>query len=98
MQEPKHLITYLFCLGTLFVSFYASAVNAACSPGIPCTGYDAYSNPFASNNPAWNGLKTGVPVPNGLNLTGATVTACDGNFMNQIFSRAYMEASREVLD
>ncbi|PCK00229.1 MAG: hypothetical protein COA45_00130 [Zetaproteobacteria bacterium] len=63
----------------------SNSALAACSAGIPCTDYDIYTNTNAGTNNALNGLKDG------------TSGACDGNFMNQIYSRAFMEASREVL-
>ena len=69
---------------------------AACSPGIPCTEYDIYTDTTAGTDAALNGPKTGIPAPYD-NVTGATTSACDGNFMNQIYSNAYMQASREVL-
>lgn len=75
--------------GTL--TLYSSQSFAACSPGIPCTSYDIYSNPTSGTDATFNGPK----------VDDATAphddTACDGNFMNQIYARAYMEASREVI-
>lgn len=61
------------------------SAHAACSAGIPCTDYDIYTTPTAGTDNALNGLKDG------------TSGTCDGNFMNQIYSRAFMEASREVI-
>ncbi len=69
---------------------FSASANAACSPGIPCTDYDIYSNTNAGTDAALNGPKTGIASP-------FTETACDGNFMNQIYSRAFLEASREVI-
>ncbi len=69
---------------------------AACSPGIPCTGYNIYDNNSASVDAAYSGSKTGAPAPY-TNTTGATTSACDGNFMNQIYARAFLEGSREVI-
>lgn len=65
--------------------FVANNAQAACSAGIPCTDYDIYTNTDAATNNSLNGLKDGND------------DACDGNFMNQIYSRAFMEASREVI-
>lgn len=67
-----------------------SNVFAACSPGIPCTEYDIYSNPTSGTDADLNGPKTEqyAPYEDG---------ACDGNFMNQIYSQAWMESSREIL-
>lgn len=78
----------------LFINIPAFA--GACSPGIPCTGYDIYTDTTAGTDPALNGPKTGTPAPH-TNVTGNTSSACDGNFMNQIYSQAFMEASREVI-
>lgn len=79
-----------FLVLLVFFLVTADQAYAACSPGIPCTGYDIYSTPTAGTDAALNGLKTGAPSP-------FDDTACDGNFMNQIQARAYMEASREVI-
>ncbi len=80
----------------LSVSLGSNAVLAACSPGIPCTGYDIYTNPNSGTDATFSGAKTGVPSPHA-NVTGTTTSACDGNFMNQIYSRAFLEGSREVI-
>jgi len=64
-----------------------------CSPGIPCTGYDISTDTTSNVDPDRNGLKTGQPATAGQHTGGA----CDGDFMNQILTRAYMEASREVI-
>lgn len=74
----------------IFCPSYALAGAAACSPGIPCTTYDLTSVPDAGVNPSYNGPKTGQASP-------YTSGACDGNFMNQITSRAFMQASRETV-
>ncbi|GEM_PF-1967740 len=98
------VVTVLF----LSISLGSGIALANCSPGVPCpslglcttnctgTGYDIYDNNSAGISAAFNGPKTGTPAPH-TNKTGATTSACDGNFMNQIYSRAYMEASREVI-
>lgn len=63
---------------------------AACSPGIPCTDYDLYSNSDASISSTLNGPKSGaVPLYD--------ESSCDGGFMNQIYSKAYMQANRQVI-
>lgn len=64
-----------------------------CSPGIPCTGYDINTDTTSNTDPPLNGPKTGLPVTAGAHTGGA----CDGDFMNQIISRAYLEASRDVI-
>lgn len=81
-------ISALTVLSFLMLSNYAFA---ACSPGIPCTSYDIYSQPDAGTDAAFNGPRvddSSAPY---------SETACDGNFMNQIYARAYLEASREVI-
>jgi len=77
-------ITYSAFAAVLLPSQMANA--GSCSPGIPCTGYDIYNQPNANTSSAYNGNKDG---------TGTT--ACDGNFMNQIYARAFLEAQREVM-
>ncbi len=64
---------------------------AACSPGIPCTDYNIYTNTTSGTDAALNGPKTGQSA------TQYDQGACDGNFMNQIYSRAFLEASRDVI-
>jgi len=86
------IVTIIF----LGISLGGRAVMAACSPGIPCTGYDIYTNTDSGTNASFSGAKTGTPAPHA-NVTGATTSACDGNFMNQIYSRAFLEGSREVI-
>lgn len=68
-----------------FIVLGSGSAHAACSAGIPCTDYNIYTNTNAGTSNALNGLKDG------------NSGACDGNFMNQIYSRAFMEASREVI-
>ncbi len=92
--KKNYIATVFFFLSILFGS--SLAAFAACSPGIPCTNYDIYSNPTAGTDPAFSGPKTGAASPY-TNVSGATTSACDGNFMNQIYSRAFMEANREVI-
>lgn len=70
-----------------------TALAGTCSPGIPCTGYDIYNDTTSATSPTINGPKSGQGVTAGQHENGA----CDANFMNQIYSRAYMEASREVI-
>ncbi len=85
----NHYIQQIFLVAA-FVMFAAGNSFAACSPGIPCTDYDIYTNTNAGESAALNGLKTGQPSPYD---TGA----CDGNFMNQIYSKAFLEGSRDVI-
>ncbi len=66
-----------------------------CSPGIPCTGYDIYNQPSSGTSGNYNGSKSGGTWLSPSNAY--TTTACDGNFMNQIYARAFMEAQREVM-
>lgn len=72
-----------------------------CIPGIPCTGYDIDDEDGNSNSSGssaeYNGPKSGDPVDTSAPGDPHEVTACDGNFMNQIFAKAYMNASREVI-
>ena len=69
----------------------ANLAHAACSPGIPCADYDLYTQWNAGTTASLNGPKTGLPVADYDERT------CDGNFMNQIYSKAYMEGSRQIL-
>lgn len=70
-----------------------------CSPGIPCTGYNINTDTTANTDQNINGPKSG----NAGWTAGSPPTytheqsACDGNFMNQIYARAFMEAQREVM-
>lgn len=78
--------------GVVCVLFAAAPAyaGAACTPGLPCTDYDVNTDTTAGTDAALNGPKTGRAAPH----TGGM---CDGNFMNQIYAKAYMEASREVI-
>lgn len=64
--------------------------RAACTPGVPCVDYTVTSEPDAARDASLNALKSSVASP-------YEETACDANFMNQIYSKAFMEASREVI-
>lgn len=75
------------------ICFLPKAGFAACSPGIPCTGYDLNAPPTGTDyatDPNYNGPKTGEKSPY---ATGS----CDGNFMDQIYGKAYLEASRDMI-
>ena len=87
----------LFFTGALALglSIGTSPASAACSPGIPCTDYDLYNDPFAGIQTALNGLKSGERTITA-NLVDSDGT-CDGNLMNQMYSKAFMEASRQVI-
>ncbi|MGH1404872.1 MAG: hypothetical protein ACRBDL_11590 [Alphaproteobacteria bacterium] len=78
-----------------------AACSFACSPGIPCTGYEIDNPADSGTDPEYNGRKTGVPLNDPSDPSDSTTLhdtgSCDGNFMNQIYARAYMHASREVI-
>ena len=95
LKKLENKVIYLFSCITVVVLFSLSA-HAACSPGIPCTDYDIYNDLTSGTDAALNGPKTGTAAPH-TNTTGSTTSACDGNFMNQIHSQAFMNASREVI-
>ncbi|MCB1784214.1 MAG: hypothetical protein KDI13_09485 [Alphaproteobacteria bacterium] len=69
---------------------FSSMAMAACSPGIPCTDYNVTTTPTSGTDAGLNGLKTGLAAP----YTGGL---CDGNVMNQMMSRAFLEANSENL-
>ncbi len=86
------LCNVMFFAGALALGLllgYKSA-SAACSPGIPCTDYDLYTDWNAGHDPALNALKSGK-------TSNFSESTCDGNFMNQIYSKAYMEGQRQVI-
>ena len=98
MLKRSSFIVVLLCnvmlfTGALALSIFLGAklAHSACSPGIPCTDYDLYSAPFAGQTVGLNGPKTGK---DSLDYSERT---CDGNFMNQIYSKAYMEGRRQVI-
>lgn len=92
----KEVTTLRFILGGALACLLSSVIQTApvhagsCSPGIPCTTYTLSAQPDAGTNASYNGPKTGQPAP----YTGGS---CDGNFMNQIISQAYLGASREKI-
>lgn len=90
MQSTRFFLTYFFiALFGVFITTPSNTFAGACSPGIPCTSYNIYDNNDAGRDVNFNALKTGVAAP--------YENACDGNFMNRIHSRAFMEANREVI-
>tara|TARA_B100001989_G_C24547413_1_gene471900 strand:+ start:2473 stop:3822 length:1350 start_codon:yes stop_codon:yes gene_type:complete len=95
MSTKKRIKKFILLAGlSASMTFPApSPVMAACSPGIPCTGYTITANPTSNTDPSLNGPKTGQPVVSGAHAGGA----CDGDFMNQIHARAFMEANRDVI-
>lgn len=80
------LVTSVIYLGVPAKSAYAGT----CSPGIPCTDYSLSADPNAGTTATLNGPKTGKTSP-------YTERSCDGNFMNQIVSNAFLGASRDVI-
>lgn len=83
-------LAFLAGLVVVFSCSHTAYAAATCTPGIICTGYDVNTDTTTGTDPAANGPKTGLAAPH----TGGM---CDGNFMNQIYAKAYMEASREVI-
>ncbi len=80
---------------TMLAVFVSSAAHismaqdqdAGCLPGIPCVVDKTENDPAAPDN-----------GPNaGPNADKNTSGACDADFMNQIYSRAYIEAEREIV-
>ncbi len=78
LKITRHTLYSLFLAIFFMANSAPHAQAASCSPGIPCTGYNVYTN--ANDNNAKTGSGT-----------------CDANFMNQIYSRAFMEANREII-
>lgn len=77
--------------GAMYLSIpIKTAYAGSCSPGIPCTDYTLTANPTAGTTTTLNGPKTGKTSP-------YTERSCDGNFMNQIVSNAFLGASRDVI-
>ena len=95
LNRLENKFTFLFSCMAIVVLFSFNA-HAACSPGIPCTDYNIYTDTTSGTDAALNGPKTGTSAPHA-NVTGTTTSACDGDFMNQIYSHAFMGASREVI-
>lgn len=91
LVRSKHILHFA-CLAfyALALSGVAVAAPAPCSPGIPCTTYTVDTQTDAGTNPSYNGPKTGEPAPH-------TTGSCDGNFMNQIYAKAFLQASRQVI-
>ena len=95
LENKKTLLKLPILLALCFA--FPGNVYAACTPGIPCTDYDINSDTTAGTDAGLNGPKTGLDAP----YTGLTDPQndgqCDGNFMNQMYAKAYLEASREVI-
>jgi hypothetical protein len=84
------------------VCLIASAPNAAyagCAPGVPCITNATPNDPVDTNDGPNNGGPNRNKVSTG-NCSGATPgagCACDADLMNQIYSRAYLEAQRDTI-
>lgn len=68
-----------------------ATAHATCYPGFPCTEYDLYTDYNANYDEDLNGPKSGKE-PSKYNES-----TCDANFMNQIYSKAFMEGRRQVI-
>ena len=70
-----------------------SYAGTACTPGIPCTGYDINATPGAATDQTLNAWKSGG-LPS--DAPPFTNTSCDGNYMNQMIGEAFIHAQREI--
>lgn len=90
MMNPRTLKLKVYCILAICVWAIVSMPQsfAQCLPGIPCvTGYtpnDPYNPPIDPNESGPNAPKTDM-------------NTCDADFMNQIYSRAWLESEREHL-
>jgi hypothetical protein len=84
----------LFCLG----HNNAHAAAAACTAGLPCD-IPLTANPDPLNDergPTADGTGPDVTgMPNAIKIDGDM--ACDADFMNQIYGKAFLEAEREMV-
>ncbi len=81
---------YLFflILGAL-ASIPFSQAMAACTPGLPCVTNATPNTPMDNTD--------GPNAPGSPNVNKSASNTCDADFMNQIYSRAFIEAEREVV-
>jgi hypothetical protein len=73
----------------LWGAFYASPALAQCIDGLPCVVDKT------ANDPAVDG--DGPNAAGSPNTKKSTSKACDADFMNQIYARAFLESEREVV-
>ena len=85
----------LYFTGMLVVlAFTLSPITAdACVPGVPCV------IPLTQSDPLMEEQGPANPGPNttGENRAISNSEACDADFMNQIYARAFLQAEREVV-
>lgn len=82
-------VNILLFIGYIAVAsvFVTNSAYAACIAGLPCvTPFTVDINPYDGN------IKSNT---SGNNKSKSTSGACDADFMNQIYAKAFMEAERE---
>lgn len=80
------LCTFLF---TATPGYSTSVSSGSCLPGLPCV---TALTPDAANVDTDGPNRAGAP-----NANKSESEACDADFMNQIYARAFLEASRETM-
>ena len=85
----RFLFFTLIIMGTSIVTMPTPSYGA-CAAGVPCLKYNPRrSNPIANEAKDGNSQK--------FTYRGRRVTSCDGNFMNQIVTKAFLEARKETV-
>ena len=78
----------LILLAPLSNTYAQTATNTDCIPGLPCIVDKTPNDPLNPND---------GPNITGPNAAKTSSDACDADFMNQIYGRAYLEAEREIV-
>ena len=82
------VVRTVFFLGVMTQSLSAHSATT-CLPGIPCVTNATPNNPVRPND--------GPNRSSAPNAAKSGSAACDADFMNQIYARAFLEASRETI-
>jgi len=92
-------LTTLACAAAFIALFGASGdAYAQCTsviPGLPDVGSVPCSEAFTPNTPS--NPSDGPNAPGSPNEAKHENDSCDGDFMNQIYARSYLEANREIM-
>jgi hypothetical protein len=85
-QKPHRQLAILVFFACFALPAYSAAASSECIRGIPCIV------PYTPNDP-WE--REDGPNYLGPNKIKSEDDACDADFMNQIYARAFLEAERE---
>ena len=94
MMHPGFRFAFVL-IGMISLSNIAYAQCTSVIPGLPATGAFPCSNPFTPNTPS--DPSDGPNIAGSPNEPKHEYDSCDADFMNQIYTRSYLEANRDVM-